>query len=85
MDPPVFPYLCVLFDIQIMKSSDGKSVFHEVFVKGKSVRYLAGFHDFKAEAINQADVPIVGCKKSLNRAGVPVTVNSDHFQKWHDF
>jgi hypothetical protein len=49
-----------------MKSSDDKTVFREVFVKGKSVGYLAGFHNFKAEAINQAYVPIVESKKSLD-------------------
>ena len=79
MDPPVFPYLCVLFDIQIMKRSDGKSVFREVFVKSKGMRYLAGFHDFKAEAINQADVPVIESKKSLDRAGVAVGANPDRF------
>ena len=49
-----------------MKSSDGKTVFREVFVKGKSMRYFAGFHDFKAEAINQTYVPIVENKKALD-------------------
>jgi hypothetical protein len=68
-----------------MKSSDGKTVFREVFVKGKSMRYFAGFHDFKAEAINQTYVPIVESKKALDCAGVPVTVNPNHFQERRNF
>ena len=68
-----------------MKSSDSKSVFREVFVKSKGVRYLAGIHDFKAEAINQTDVPVVESKKSLDCAGVPVSANPNHFYERHDF
>ncbi len=69
----------VLFDIQIMKSSDVKTVFREMLVKGKRLGYLAGFHNFKTEAINQADVSVVERKKSLDRAGVPVTADPNHF------
>ena len=62
-----------------MKSSNGKTVFREVTIEGKSVRYLSGFHNFKAETVNKASVAIVESEKALDCPGVPGAVNPYDF------
>jgi hypothetical protein len=67
-----------------MKRGQGKTVFLEMPVKGESLADFHGIHDFKAETIHEADVPLFPGKQALHGPGVPFLINPYDIEQGKD-